>query len=200
VTPRRLSVARAASLALNPSAWGGAFVAFVALRLEPPGTERWVAAGLGFAAVAAVPIGVLFVLKAVARLDDVEMRNRSQRGVVYLACAGSYAAGAATLAAIGSSWPVWGLVAVQAPEALALAVVNRHWKVSIHAAGLSGMVAAALVLFGACGFALAPVAVAGAGARWAAGAHGSVELALGAAIGFCLTWGGLCALRLIVAG
>jgi hypothetical protein len=188
------------SIALNPSLWSGAFVAFLALRLEPPGVGRWVAAMLSFAAVAAVPVGLLFLLKALGRLDDVEMRDRSQRGVVYLACAGSYAVGAAALVAIGSSWPVWGVVVVQAPAALALAAVNRRWKASIHAAGLAGILAAALVLFGLQALVLAPLPIAGAWARWAAGAHRGVELALGGAIGFGLTWGGLCALRLLVAG
>lgn len=196
----RLRTADLVSIALNPSAWGGLFVAFLALHFEPPGAERWVAAVLGFAVVAAVPVGLLFLLKAVGRLRDVEMRDRTQRGVVYLACAGSYAVGAATLAAIGSSWPVWGLVAVQTPEALALAWVNRRWKVSIHSAGLAGVLAAALVLFGDKALVLAPLLFAGAGARWAAGAHRWVELALGAVIGFSLTWGGLCALRWLAAG
>ena len=200
MTERRLAVADAASLALNPSVWGGAFVVFLALRLEPRGWARWVAALLGFAAVAVAPVGLLFLLKAWGRLDDVEMRSRSQRRVVYLACAGSYVAGAAALLAVRSSWPVWGVVAVQAPAALVLAAANRRWKVSIHAAGLAGIAAAALVLFGTAGLALVPLPIAGAWARWAAGAHGRSDLVLGAVIGFSVTWGGLLVLRLLVGG
>jgi hypothetical protein len=199
MTGTRHRAADRLSLALNPSVWSGAFVAFLALHFEPPGVERWVAATLGFAAVAAVPVGLLFLLTALGQLDDVEMRDRSQRGVVYLACAGCYAAGAAVLVAIGSTWQVWGLVAVQAPAALALAAVNRRWKASIHAAGLSGILAAALLLFGPRALLLAPLPIAGAWARWKAGAHRGIELALGAAIGFGLTWAGLSGLRVLLA-
>ncbi len=193
-------VPTAVSLAMNPSVWGGAFVAFVAWRLEPPGPGRWLAAGVGFLFVAVVPVGLLFALKAAGRLTDVEMRDRHERGMVYLACAFAYAVGAVVLYALRTTWPVWGLVALHAPTALALALLNRGSKISIHTAGLAGLAAAGLVLFGPSALPLLAAPIAGGWARWAAGAHTLAELAWGAVIGFLVTGGGMLGLRALEGG
>jgi len=192
--------ARAVSLVFNPSLWAGGFVVYLALRFEPAGAGRWIVAALGAAFVGGIPIALLFVLKAAGRLRDVEMRERTERGTVYAACAASYAAGALLLAGIGAEWPVWGVVAVHTPTALVLAALNRRWKVSIHAAGLAGIVAAAAILFGAAAWPLAIILAAGAWARWAAGAHSVGELAGGTLTGALFTSVGLAAVRLLVTG
>jgi hypothetical protein len=200
VSAGRIRVADAVSLAFNPSVWSGGFVACLAAVFCPPGAGRWVAGALGFGFVGLVPVGLLFVLRALGRLSDVEMRIRSEREVVYLACAVSFAVGAVALRAVGAAWPVWGLVALHVPYALVLAAVNRRWKVSIHTAGLAGVFAAGLVLFGVRAWPLAAALLVGGWARWAAGAHSLGQLAAGAAIGFVLTGGGLLLLRLLVGG
>ena len=128
------------------------------------------------------------------------MREQDERGTVYLACAASYVAGAATLFSVGTTWPVWGLVGLHAPSALVLAALNRRWKVSIHTAGLAGLMAAGLVLFGTAALPLIVVPLVGGWARWAARAHSFAELAWGAAIGFVLTGGGMFGLRLLEGG
>ena len=126
------------------------------------------------------------------------MRNRSEREIVYLACAGSYVLGAISLYSIGTAWPVWGLVALHVPYALVLAAANRRWKVSIHTVGLAGVFAAALVLFGIRALPLIGILVLGGWARWAARAHTLGELVGGATIGFLLTGCGLHLLRIVL--
>lgn len=167
----------------------------LALRVEPPGTTRWLAVAIGAAALAVVPVASLFVLRRMGHLSDVEMRRRDERGVVYVTCAAAYAAGALALIGIGASWPVWGVVALHVPSTLLLAVLNRALKVSIHATGLAGVAAAGLVCFGWHAWPLALVAVAGCWARWSAGAHSPRELIVGAVSGIVLTGGGLELLR-----
>jgi len=196
----RSRAAAAVSLVLNPSMWGGGFVAVLAAVFVPPGLVRWIAAALGLVFVAAVPVGLLFALKALGQLSDVEMRVRSERDVVYLWCAVSYGVGAVLLRLVGAAWQVWGLVALHVPYALVIAAVNRRWKVSIHTAGLGGVLAAGLVFFGMRASPLAAALLVGGWARWAAGAHTPGELAAGAAIGFVLTGGGLELLRLLAGG
>lgn len=193
-----MRTADAISLALNPSLWGGGFVTVLALRVEPPGTTRWLAAAIGAAALAVVPIASLFVLHRTGYLTDVEMRRREERSIVYATCAAAYAAGAIALIGIGASWPVWGVVTLHVPSTLLLAVLNRALKVSIHATGLSGVAAAGLVCFGWHAWPLALVAVAGCWARWSAGAHSPRELIAGAVSGIVLTGGGLELLKHLV--
>lgn len=190
----------ALSLALNPSLWGGGFVAFLAFRFEPVGASRWLAAVLGFLFVTIVPLGLLFILRAAGRLSDLELRNQNERETVYRGCAVSYVAGAAVLFFLGSTWPVWGLVGLHAPTSLVLAAANRGKKVSIHAAGLAGLATAGLVLFGFAALPLFALSVIGGWARWAAGAHSVAELLWGGAIGLVMTGGGLVGLRLLVEG
>ncbi len=172
----------------------------LAVVFEPAGPNRWIVALLAFLFVTIVPIALLFVLKATGHLNDVEMRNQSEREIVYLACAGSYMLGTVLLFAVRASWPVLGLVALHVPYALVLALINRRWKVSIHAMGLASVFAAALVLFGMPALPLVVVLVFGAWARWAARAHTFGELVGGATIGFVLTGGGLRLLQILMTG
>jgi hypothetical protein len=188
------------SLALNPSVWDGAFAAFLALRFAPSPRAAAAYAGLAFLSVAAVPVGLLFVLRAAGRLSDVEMRDRGQRRLVYLACSASYAAGGAALWALGAPWPVWGIVVLHVPIALVLAALNGLWKVSIHTAGLAGLAAAGLVLFGMPAVPLAALPLLGGWARWEAGAHTAAELVLGAVVGFVTTGAGMAALQHLSSG
>ncbi len=200
MSPQGKRVAEAISFVLNPSLWTGGFLVLLAATFGPVGARRWVAAALGLTFTGLVPVGLLFVLNAKGHLSDVEMSIRSERGIVYKACAGSYAVGAAALYLVGAPWPMWGLVMLHVPYALLLAVLNRRWKVSIHTTGLAGMWAAALVLFGLNAWWLAIVLVAAAWARWAARAHTVGELTSGATIGFILTGGGLFLFRHLVVG
>jgi hypothetical protein len=193
-----MRAAAVVSLGLNPSLWGGGLVAALAARFEPPGPIRWVAAALGFVTVAVLPIFLLFALKAAGYLSDVEMRRQDERGLVYAWCAAGYAAGALGLQALGVTWPVWGVVALHAPYALALAALNRYVKVSIHAAGLAGVATAGVVFFGSCAWPLLSLPAAGAWARWSARAHTPGELMIGAAVGATLTGGGLTLLRCLL--
>lgn len=189
--------AKVVSLMANPSLWAGGFVVFLALYFEPSNLGRLGAASVGFASLSAVPIALLFVFKRAGLLSDIEMTKRPERGIVYGAAIGSYTIGALLLFLADAPWPVWGIVAVHVPASLILAVLNRWWKVSIHSAGLAGILAAALMLFGAAAWPLAFVVVIGAWARWAAGAHTVAELAMGAIVGATLTATGLHAAYLL---
>lgn len=192
-------LATALSLVLNPSIWGGGFVVFLATRFEPPGPHRWAVAALGFVVIGLLPVGLLFVMKALGQLDHVDMPEPGDRGRVYAICAVLYATGGLVLTVVGASWPVLAVVGAHVPATLTLAALNRRWKVSIHAAGLAGILAAALVLFGPTAWPLALALGLGAWARWGAGAHTAGQLAAGAAVGSIFTGGILEVVRAIAA-
>jgi hypothetical protein len=186
------------SLALNPSLLTGAFFLMLAWRFEPTTITRLRAGGTAFAFATLVPIASLFALVAAGRLSDVEMRIRSERNVVYGICLASYALGALLLLAIGSSWPLWGFMALQVPVTAMLAVLNHRWKVSIHATAIAGLCAAGVMFFGrwaAPALLLLPLAAWG---RWAAGAHSGRELLTGAALGAASAPAGIALLRFLV--
>jgi hypothetical protein len=199
MTARVRTAADRVSLALNPSLLTGAFFVILAWKFEPTTIARFRAGGAAFIFATLVPIASLFALVAVGRLSDVEMRIRSERDVVYGVCLASYALGALLLFAIGASWPLWGFMALQVPVTAVLGLVNRRWKVSIHATAIAGLCAAGVVFFGrwaAPALLLLPLAAWG---RWAAGAHSGRELIVGAALGAASASAGIALLRFLVA-
>ena len=133
MTHRPRTTAELVSLALNPSLLTGVFFVMLACQFEPTTASRLCAAGTAVTFATLVPIASLFALVATGRLSDVEMRIRSERDVVYRVCLASYALGALLLVAIGSSWQVWGFMALHVPNTAVLSLLNRRWKVSIHA-------------------------------------------------------------------
>ena len=180
---RASRTARLVSLLLNPSVLTGGFFLVLIHRYEPAGPHQWLIGGIAILFTLLIPIGVLFVFKARGLLSDVEMRDRSERAPVYFACAASYLIGLVLFIAIKVSWPLMALMALLVPSALALAVFNHWWKVSIHTTTLAGLAALGLAFFGPAALLFALVVPLAAWARWAAGAHTVRELTLGVVLG-----------------
>jgi hypothetical protein len=182
-----LRVSDLISIVLNPSVLTGVFFCLLAARCEPPSTGRIVHDVLGVVFTVAVPVGLLFLLKAFGLLSDVEMRIRSERSRNYALCAAGYGLGAGLLFITGAPWPLWGLLALHVPNTLVLILVNRKLKVSIHTMVLTSLWVAALMFLGgswAPAGLLVPVA---AWARWDAGNHSVAELISGVLVGGLLT-------------
>ena len=192
--------ARVVSLALNPAVLTGVFFVILAWQFEPTTTAALWASGIAVTFVTVMPIASLFALVALGKLTDVEMRIRSERDVVYGVCLVSYVVGTVLLIVIGASWQVWGFMALHVPNTIIMSLLNRRWKVSIHAATIAGVCAAALVFFGSAAapaLLLLPIAAWG---RWAAGAHSKTELITGAAFGMISAPAGIAFLRFLVGG
>jgi len=158
------------------------------------------AAGTAVTFATLVPIASLFALVATGKLSDVEMRMRSERNVVYGVCLTSYAVGALLLVAIGSSWPLWGFMALHVPNTIVLSLLNCRWKVSLHTTIIAGLCAAGIAFFGheaVPALLLLPLAAWG---RWAAGAHSRRELLTGAVLGAVSAPAGIALLRFLAGG
>ncbi len=182
MTRRPLRGPEVVSLVLNPSLLTGVFFVILAIRFEPE-SRRWELAGWAVLFATVLPITSLFVLRARGLLSDVEMRVRSERQTVYAVCALGYAAGAGLLASMHAAWPLTGLMTLLLPNALLLLLLNRYWKVSIHATTLAGLATAAVILFGPGAFPVIGLVPLAAWARWAAGAHTPGELLVGGGLG-----------------
>lgn len=198
MTRRRRPNAEWVSLVLNPSFLTGIFFVVLAWHFEPSGRARWVAAGVAASFATLVPIAALFVLVAAGRLSDVEMRQREERGAVYLTCLISYVLGTLLLVAVGTSWPIWGFMALHVPNTLVVMLLNRRWKVSVHTTVISGLCAAGVIFFGPVAWPALGLLVLAAWARWASGAHTVRELVSGALLGAVSVPLGLAGLRLLV--
>jgi hypothetical protein len=191
-------VPRIVSLLLNPSLLTGIFFMILSWRYEQAPEERLRAASIAVTFATLLPIGSLFALVKVGKLSDVEMRHRDERHTAYNVCLISYALGTVLLMAFGSSWPVWGFMALHVPNTIVLSVLNRRWKVSIHTTVIAGLCAAGIVFFGWTAVPALLLLLAAAWARWAAGAHSSRELLLGVALGAVASTTGLILLRSLV--
>jgi hypothetical protein len=183
----QLRISDVVSAFLNPSVLTGVFFCLLAARREPPGASRVVHSILGVAFTAAIPVGLLFLLKALGRLSDVEMRTRSERSLDYGLCAAGYAIGAGLLWITGAPWPLWGLLALHVPNTLVLIIFNRKLKVSIHTMVLTSLSVAALMFLGGAWAPVGLLVPAAAWARWDAGNHSVKELLWGILIGGLLT-------------
>jgi len=182
-----LRVSDLVSALLNPSVLTGVLFCLIAARYEIAGTRLIVHDIIGVAFTAVIPVGLIFLLKALGRLSDVEMRVRSERSLDYGLCAAGYGIGAGLLWITGAPWPLWGLLALHVPNTLVLIIFNRKLKVSIHTMVLTSLSAAALIFLGRAWAPVGLLVPAAAWARWDAGNHSVKELLLGILIGGLLT-------------
>lgn len=196
----RLRVSDILSLVLNPSVLTGVFFCFLAARFEPPGFSQIAYASISVVFTSIIPVGMLFVLKAYGKLSDVEMHIRSERNSAYLFCAAGYGLGTGVLLAVGASWPLWGLLGWHVPNTLALTLVNRKLKVSIHTMVLTSIFIGLLMFFGKQTAPLGILVLVAAWARWDAGNHSMAELACGMLIGAVLSPIEILALRKVFGG
>lgn len=89
-----------------------------------------------------VPFAFLVYLVRTSRVESVEVRNRLDRTRPYLVGIGSYVAGLALLATLGTT-----AVALMVSLAVCMIVntglvlaINLRWKISAHASGLAGFI------------------------------------------------------------
>jgi hypothetical protein len=197
VSGRPLRTSAVVSLLLNPSLFTGGFFIVLVRRFES-GPRRWLVGATALVFTMLIPLGALFLLRAMGRLSDIEMRIRSERTLVYLWCAASYAIGLVLFVALGTAWPLTALMALLLPSALILTLLNQWWKVSIHTTTLTGLAALGIALFGAAALPLVVIVPLAAWARWAAGAHTPGELVTGIVLGTGAAALGLEAARALV--
>ncbi|MBE0566191.1 MAG: hypothetical protein IH621_09555 [Krumholzibacteria bacterium] len=159
-----------------------AAVSFVLLASTLPGTRPWAWTGAHVAVAVLFPLGALVVMHRRGEVRDLELTRRDQRTaplLLTLLCAGlslfAQAIG-------GAPAPLVSLAVAWTALVLALLVVTRRWKISVHTAGLA--VAGALLwkLHGSPAWLLAGVTALGT-ARVVLGRHTVAQVVAGALLG-----------------
>lgn len=100
----------------------------------------WVAIAAAFSAL--IPFFVVFVLWRSGRVADMHVAVREQRTIPLAAAIISAVAGIAVLRAVHAPPQLLGLGAAFVANGVALAIITRHWKASIHAATFAASVIA----------------------------------------------------------
>lgn len=105
-------------------------------------------AGLAILLCAGIPMA--YVIKGVraGKWSDHHIQRREQRLIPLLVGLGSVAAASVLLILVGAPRPLIALVLSQLAGLVAVLIITRFWKVSIHCATAGGLLGVLLVLYG----------------------------------------------------
>lgn len=158
--PWRDRVASGLSHLLNPAmvAWG----VFAGLAWLAGG--KWWAGLTGMFFYGLVPALALLYLYCNGSISHVYLPERDQRARLLLLGAGCYFLGCVSLWLVRAPDLILGAGCVYCGNALVVWQINRHWKISIHAVGVSGGV---FLLWAASGGRLWPLSLALLLVAWA---------------------------------
>lgn len=156
--------------------------------IEDPGEAARVAIVSSFFMAVAPAAYVAYLLKRHKINGGVDLALREERLRIYLVGAGSCMLGLVVLMRLSAPQTVTGLARCYAVNAVVLALITRHWKISAHAAGAAMPMTALLSTFGAAALPLAVIVPVVCWARVKAQVHTVAQVCAGAAIGFLMTW------------
>lgn len=108
----------------------------------------WLVAGIGIGVFAILPGFTLLLLVRWRYLDQLYPEDRNERGVLLLLGVLCYAMGWGILYWHGASLLVLVTAATFVLCTVLVWLINRHWKISIHAAGVGGTACILLVSVG----------------------------------------------------
>ena len=189
-TPEKI-LAVVASHLLNPSMV--ALGVFVGLGWNSGG--QWSAVAIGVLFYCIIPGTVLVCLKRLGCIDEFYPSERSRRAPLLVLGACFYFLGVPALYLSDAPHIMLAAGAVFLGNAVLAWIVNRRWKISIHAVGGG---AGVVVLIGGGGTVFWPVVVTlpvVGWARWTLNCHSVMQLASGASIGSISAWSALSAAR-----
>lgn len=184
--------ARAVAYTINPIVLAPLFFGWVASEAGWPSADVLRAVVLTTASLSLVPLVVLWWMVRTGRAENLEVRSRARRGMPFLAALSG--ATGALAASFALDWPtrplLEPLVACFVANTVVLGAVTTRFKISLHAASVSGFVSMAAWLGAAQGSPDWAVLVPAAGciplvawARVRDHAHSTVEVAAGTAFG-----------------
>jgi len=164
----------------------GAF-AILINQASNPGSNRmliWLIV-LFFATI--VPIVAMLWLKKKGAITDLDVSLREQRLIPLLIGIFSYGAAYVILEWLNADHITKGLVFCSLTNIIIVTVITRYWKISIHAAGLTGPLAALWVLWNSYAFPMAALAALVGTSRVILKAHTPSQVVVGSIFGFVLT-------------
>lgn len=194
--PRTRHAAIVLSHLLNPAMV--ALAVFVGLGWFRGGV--WWPAAIGVLFYCIIPGVVLIALRGIGYISELYPEDRVQRSPLLLLGAVCYLLGIPVLDFFGAPGIMLGAGAVFCGNALLVWQINRRWKISIHAVGVSAGIA---ILMSAGGVGLWPLLLAlpvVGWSRWALQSHSLGQLASGAVLGSISSYAALLTLRHVHSG
>ncbi len=149
------------------------------------GTGWKVTLALFFGAVA--PAIAVLLLKALKLVSDVHIMERTQRTLPYCIAIASFGLGTLTLWLLYGWGMMSALLACCTLNTLTVMLINLRWKISAHATGVSGSIAACLLIVGWRAWPLLGLLALVAWARIYLRAHTPGQVVSGSLLGFSFT-------------
>ena len=152
--------------------------------IQTSGSSRGAAWG-GLAAILAAGVPMAYIAKGVkgGRWADHHVGERTSRAVPLLVAAASVASCAALLVTIRAPRELVALVVAMLVGLLAVLLLTRAWKVSIHTSVAGGLLGVLVILFGPWALLGLPALAAVAWSRTVLDAHTWPQVVVGAALG-----------------
>lgn len=147
----------------------------------------WIAGMVGVVFYALIPGSILLYMYRAGFVEELYPPERSQRAPLLLLGTACYFLGFIALGLAGVPGLVLGAGCAYCINTLLVWQINRHWKISIHAVGVSGGL---MILLLAAGPGLWPLLVALPLVAWARlrlNSHTPAQVAVGALLGGCST-------------
>ncbi|MBL7013479.1 MAG: hypothetical protein ISR83_03585 [Candidatus Marinimicrobia bacterium] len=141
-SPKMISLAKGFSLLLHPMLLSFfVYIYFIFFHLNIK-SNPWVLTSISFLFLNLLPIATVIYLKYTGKISDLDASNREQRmfplilGVIYAAL------GFSSLFTLDAPPLIQGLMFCFMTNTLFTLMVTRYWKISIHAMGVTGPMAA----------------------------------------------------------
>ena len=177
-------IAHAISLIFLPPLVAIATFAVVSVHLADSGLDAVLFAVIASVFVAILPVGYIAWLLRHERVHGgIDLEFRQERQAPYLLAAASSGVGEAALWAVGAPASMLVLATLYGVSAVVMAVINRRWKISAHAAGAGLGLGAMVSSFGAIALPLAILLPAVCWARVRIDMHSRAQVIAGATLG-----------------
>ena len=184
----RRKAARCISGVLNPPAVAAGVLVFLICRSGGPSDNRGALLAVSLVFGVVLPIAYVGLLVLRGEVRGFFIPDRSRRFRPMLVGIVSYAIGFGLLRAISAPRDLATLMLCYAVNGALIALLTLRWKVSLHAVGAWGPLAALVFLFGPRALLLLPLAIAVSWARAALRVHTTAEILAGGGVGFGSTW------------
>lgn len=141
-------IAEIISWVINPLVLPVISVALVAWWGGGSGSEVALVSFLGGIFFALIPGGIVWVLLRMGRVDSMDIRMRQKRLVPFIAGVASFAGGLLALAGVHTpaATLIIALTLCLIVNAVVLTFITLYWKISVHGAGIGGVVGLLLFL------------------------------------------------------
>jgi membrane-associated phospholipid phosphatase len=156
----------------------------VSIHLADSSLDALLFAAVSSVFIAILPVGYIAWLVSRERIQGgIDLQYRQERQAPYLIAAASSGVGDAALWAVGAPGLMVVLATLYSAIAVVMAIINRRWKISAHAAGAGIGLGAMVSSFGAAALPLAILLPAVCWARVRIDMHSRAQVIAGATLG-----------------